>query len=96
MMRIFLVLILLVLIVNTANAQDEEFIRYNGKKYFLTYSGKSFEHNGYYNQYFKSGEDFDSWTEMIAIQHFWPYHLYQSATHCYQRLSYRWHHCAIL
>ncbi len=70
MMRIFLVLILLVLIVNTANAQDEDFIRYNGKKYFLTYSGKSFEHNGYYNQYFKSGEDFDSWTEMIAIQHF--------------------------
>ncbi len=46
------------------------YITYNGNKYFLMYSSKSSEHNGYYNQYFKSGEDFDSWTEMIAIQHF--------------------------
>lgn len=71
MNKLFLLLFSLILCINTVFAYDNTgYIKYNGDKYFLMYSGKSKEHNGYYNQYFKKGEDFDSWTEMIAIQHF--------------------------
>lgn len=71
MNKLFLLLFSLILCISTVFAyENTDYIKYNGDKYFLLYSGKSKEHNGYYNQYFKKGEDFDSWTEMIAIQHF--------------------------
>lgn len=72
-MRRFLIIILTLLCININSVSasvNSDCIKYNGNKYVLLYSGKSVEHNGYYNQYFKSGEDFDSWSEMIAVQHY--------------------------
>lgn len=71
MNRLLVFLFCLIFSINLTSAKDNlNSVSYNGNKYYLKYSEKSKEHNGYYNQYFKQNEDFDSWTEMIAVQHF--------------------------
>ena len=70
MKRLLIVIFTFFSMVNIVCAEDSDYIKYNGSKYYLLYSQKSNEHNGYYNQYFKKGEDFDFWTDMIAVQHF--------------------------
>ena len=51
-------------------AKDENVIKFQGDKYQLQYSTKSEENNGYLNEYFKSGEGINTWSEMIAVHHF--------------------------
>lgn len=70
MKRLFAIVFIIACTCQVLAEDYMHYIKYDGNKYFLLYSEKSQEHNGYYNQYFKKGEDFDSWTDMIAVQHF--------------------------
>lgn len=70
MKRIIAVLIYFLLVLNCAYADNNHSITYNGEQYNLLFSEKSTEHNGYYNQYYKKGENEESWTEIIALHHF--------------------------
>ena len=56
--------------VNSVFAEKINSVKFNGNEYSLVSSEKSSEHSGYYNQYFKSGENFSSWTDFITVQHF--------------------------
>lgn len=54
----------------SVSAEENYSLNFQGEQYNLIYSYKSSEHNGYFNGYFKSGEDMNSWTEMVAVHHF--------------------------
>jgi hypothetical protein len=45
-------------------------LNFNGDKYYLLYSAKNKEFGGYINEYFKNGETYNIWSEMIAVHHF--------------------------
>ena len=45
-------------------------LTFNGLNYKLLYSEKTPEHSGYINEYFKSQENRNSWTEIVNIIHF--------------------------
>lgn len=66
MKKLFIFLILTFCINNV----QAEVVKFNGKPYNLLYSTKVEEHNGYLNEYFKQGETYDLWSEMIAVHHF--------------------------
>ena len=70
MKRILLILLFISFTISTVSAKTNEMIRFNGTKYYLKYSAKSPENNGYINEYFKQGESPEIWSEMIAVHHF--------------------------
>ena len=70
MKRFLLVFIFVLFTANVAFAGDNNSIIFNGTEYNLLFSEKSTEHNGYYNQYYKKGENEENWTEIIALHHF--------------------------
>ncbi len=70
MKRLFIIFFLLFLGCSFVPAQESRTFEYEGNKYSLLYSEKSAEHNGYFNQYFKDGEESSSWTEVMSVQHF--------------------------
>ena len=45
-------------------------LHFNGKKYNLLYSVKNKDFGGYLNEYYKQGETYNIWTEMVAVHHF--------------------------
>ena len=52
-----------------ANAKNYS-INFNGEKYSLLYSVKNPDFGGYLNEYFKRGETYNIWSEMVAVHHF--------------------------
>lgn len=54
----------------SALASDDYTIKYNGHKYILKYSAKNTESGGYMNEYFRPGENYGTWTELLALHHF--------------------------
>ncbi len=69
-MKRFLVLLLIFFVLPSVSAEEIYRLDFQGEQYNLIYSQKSSEHNGYFNGYFKQGEDINSWTDMIAVHHF--------------------------
>ncbi len=45
-------------------------LKLNGSKFTLYYSAKSPEIGSYINEYYKNGETYESWTELVAVHHF--------------------------
>ncbi len=45
-------------------------LKFSGNNYKLLYSEKTPEHSGYINEYFKLGENRNSWSEIINVIHF--------------------------
>lgn len=45
-------------------------INFNGNKYYLLYSAKTPEGVGYLNEYYKLGETYNIWSEMVAVHQF--------------------------
>lgn len=70
MKKILLFFILILLCCNLAYAEVVNKIKFKGDTYQLLYSVKNKEHNGYLNEYFKPGEDYNNWTELLAVHHF--------------------------
>lgn len=72
MKKIF-VLIFAVLICcsNTAIAKNNKIysLKFNGNKYRLLYSTQNQDFGGYLNEYFKRGETYNIWSEMVALHH---------------------------
>lgn len=69
MKKIF-ISILLLFCVGFAFAAEDYSLKYNGTKYVLKYSVKNKENNGFINEYFKPEENYNKWSEMVAIHHF--------------------------
>ena len=72
-MKKFLILVLLFIINITAcyAASNKLYsINYNGYKYFLLYASKDNEHGGFINEYFRAGQTYHNWSEMVAVHHF--------------------------
>ena len=70
MKKILVALFLLLSLSNAVYAAKDNTIKFNGKKYTLLYSIKSPEHNGYLNEYYKIGESYNTWSELLAMHHF--------------------------
>ena len=69
-MKIFWIILILICSINPVFCKDTHCLKYNGIKYSLQYSTKDKENNGYLNEYFKPGESYDNWSEMVAVYHF--------------------------
>ena len=69
-MKKLFVILLMFLTVSSAWGKSNDTLRLHGTKYYLKYSAKSAENNGYINEYFKEGESPNIWSEMVAIHHF--------------------------
>ena len=69
MKKFISVLLFLFLSVNMSFAKDYS-LKFNGDKYNLLYSVKNKDFGGYLNEYYKRGETYNIWSEMVAIHHF--------------------------
>jgi len=71
MKKILAVLLILVLNISFALAKEKDYsLNFDGKRFDLLYSVKDKEFGGYLNEYYKHGETYNIWSEMIAIHHF--------------------------
>lgn len=70
MKRIFLFFLSFILFCPIAFSNDTYSLNFNRVRYNLLYSGKTTEHSGYINEYFKSQENKNSWSEIVNIIHF--------------------------
>ena len=69
MKRIIIVLCFYLICSSVYASQNFE-LHFGGQNYKLLYSEKAPEHSGYINEYFKSGENRNSWSEVINVIHF--------------------------
>ena len=70
MKRIFLVFFTILIILPVFASAVMPSLKFNGNKYYLYYSSKSPEAGSYINEYYKNGESYESWTELLAVHHF--------------------------
>ena len=72
MKKIFLILVLMFYsqIAFCMGSDKNYSIHFNGQKYNLLYSVKSQDFGGYLNEYYKQGETYNIWSEMVAVHHF--------------------------
>ena len=71
MKKIFSLVFILFLSTSIVAAKEKNYsINFGGVKYNLLYSVKSSETGGYLNEYYKNGETYNRWSEMIGIHHF--------------------------
>ena len=70
MKKIFVLLLLLILNVSMVYAEKDYSVHFNGKKFNLLYSIKNKDFGGYLNEYYKKGETYNIWSEMVAVHHF--------------------------
>lgn len=66
----FLVVLLLSITPSFAQNINEHKVKFNGEEFTLFYSVKSDDINGYMNEYYKRGETYNIWSEMIGVHHF--------------------------
>lgn len=71
-MKRFLSIVLFMLIgITSVFAKENNYnINFDGERYNLLYSVKNKEFGGYLNEYYKNGETYHRWTEMVAVHHF--------------------------
>ena len=69
MKKILLLLFIFISSIQMLMAKDYS-LNFNGEKYYLLYSAKNKEFGGYINEYFKKGETYNIWSEMVAVHHF--------------------------
>ena len=73
MKKIFILAIVLCIGIQSCMAKgaDKDYtLNFNGTKYHLLYSIKNKDFGGYLNEYYKRGETYNIWSDMIAIHHF--------------------------
>ena len=72
MKKIFTFVLIMLFSVNCSFAKniDTKKIKFNGTNYYLLYSAVNPEHNGYLNEYYKLGETYNLWSEMVALHQF--------------------------
>ena len=73
MKKIFVLIILVMLNINVvfAGKTDKDYsINFNGNKFHLLYSVKNKDFGGYLNEYYKKGDTYNIWTELVAVHHF--------------------------
>ena len=72
MKKIFTILFMIIIFTSPvfAKKQSDYHINFKGEKYHLLYSIKSEDFGGYLNEYYKSGETYNNWSEMLAVHHF--------------------------
>ena len=69
MKKIFVLLLLLIINISSVLAKDYS-VNFNGEKFNLLFSIKNKDFGGYLNEYYKKGETYNIWTELIAVHHF--------------------------
>ena len=45
-------------------------LNFNGETFHLMYSVKNKDFGGYLNEYYKTGETYNVWSELVAVHHF--------------------------
>ena len=60
----------LIITVSLAKEKTDYSLKFNGHKYHLLYSVKNKDFGGYLNEYYRLGETYNIWTDMIAVHHF--------------------------
>lgn len=72
MKKILSLLLIFFISAASAYAKDKNVhsIKYNGNTYYLMYSVGNKESGGYLNEYYKLGENYYNWSEMVAIHSF--------------------------
>ena len=73
MKRILLALVVFVISVHIVHASDlnkDYSILFDKNRYHLLYSVKNPDFGGYLNEYYKKGETYNIWSEMVAVHHF--------------------------
>ncbi len=56
--------------ISIAKGNKDYTLKFNGNKYHLLYSVKNKDFGGYLNEYYKKGETYNIWSELIAVHHF--------------------------
>lgn len=70
MKRILIITFLMFAILPVCASSLMPSLKLNGSKFTLYYSAKSPEIGSYINEYYKSGETYESWTELVVVHHF--------------------------
>lgn len=71
MRKIVLFLIAFIFTLQITFAKNSNYsVNFNGEKYYLLYSVKNQDFGGYLNEYYKKGDTYNIWSEMIAVHHF--------------------------
>ena len=73
MKKIFLAIFMFVFsiqLVNAANIKKDYSLLFNKERFHLLYSTKNPDFGGYLNEYYKKGETYNIWSEMVAVHHF--------------------------
>ena len=52
------------------NEEKDYTLNFDGQKYYLLYSVKNKDFGGYLNEYYRRGETYNIWSDMVAIHHF--------------------------
>ena len=68
MKRILIAVLFILIILPSVAAMP--FVKFNGNKYSLYFSAKSPEDGSFINEYYKSGETYENWTELIGVYHY--------------------------
>ena len=63
-------LVLIFVFILGINASYSNNLKFSGNKYKLLFSTKNPDFGGYLNEYYKPGETYNLWSEMIGIHHF--------------------------
>ena len=66
----FILFLSLSIISTSAKDSENYYINFDGERYNLLYSVKNKDFGGYLNEYYKNGETYHNWSEMVAIHHF--------------------------
>jgi hypothetical protein len=73
MKKIIVLFLLILLNINIVFAEKNEknySVHFNGSKFELLYSVKNKDFGGYLNEYYKKGNTYNIWSELIAVHHF--------------------------
>ncbi len=70
MKKILTFLAILIIGITPVFAKSNTTFKFNGVKYNLLYSAKNPELGGYINEYYKPGETYNLWSEMVGVHHF--------------------------
>ena len=70
MKKIFIAFIALFTIGISVCYSKDYSLNFDGTKYYLLYSVKNKDFGGYLNEYYKKGETYNIWSDMVAVHHF--------------------------
>ena len=70
MKRFFVIILLVFFSLQTvfANIEEKDYsLKFNGTNYRLLYSVKNNDFGGYLNEYYRLGETYNIWSDMVAV-----------------------------